>query len=134
MTPEAAPQPSPTNNIESIIESPRLPRRSTRICKVPDKLNLWQYWFSLFWNKLPIYLSRGWMLWKCWVNYKTLLCCDFNMLCFSLYFKHLEKWCLKRLYSNIHAYSFATYSKLIRIGYDIEIPPLLQNQHGFFKK
>ena len=40
MTPEPAPKPSPTNNIEPIIESPRLPRRSSRICKVPDKLNL----------------------------------------------------------------------------------------------
>ena len=40
MTPEPAPQPSPTNNIKPIIESPKLPRQSTRICKVPDKLNL----------------------------------------------------------------------------------------------
>ena len=47
MTPEPAPQPSPTNNIEPIIESPKLPCRSTRIRKVPDKLNLWQYWFSV---------------------------------------------------------------------------------------
>ena len=42
MTPEPpkiVSQPSPTNNIEPTVESPKL-RRSNRIRKVPDKLNL----------------------------------------------------------------------------------------------